>query len=281
MNNLERPLPVFFGNHNCASTFILNVLQRISRELGLNYYTPYWHDDNVTDKSSLYQLPDGTDIMLFPESNLEKIKYLPKSFKGFHLRRDPRDIIVSAYFSHKYSHSTKNAPKLQEHRKRLSSCNKEEGIKLEIAYSELYLPNPLNWDYSDPRILDLSFDELIADTSEHLMKALHHIGLIGSEKNPLYSFTALKNRLHAKYPVLKPFRSSMIQIPESRAKEIIEAFDFKNSSDGRKKGEEDITSHYRKGVAGDWKNHFTREHEQMFYDKYPDILQLLSYSCNS
>ena len=33
----------------------------------------------------------------------------------------------------------------------------------------------------------------------------------------------------------------------------------------------------RKGIAGDWKNHFTRAHAEMFAEKYQDLLELLNY----
>ena len=32
---------------------------------------------------------------------------------------------------------------------------------------------------------------------------------------------------------------------------------FENLSEGRKRGEENIAAHTRKGIAGDWQNYFT------------------------
>ena len=48
------------------------------------------------------------------------------------------------------------------------------------------------------------------------------------------------------------------QLPIEKAKEIAANYSFKKMS-GRKPGEENKGSFVRKGVAGDWKNHFTRE----------------------
>jgi hypothetical protein len=52
---------------------------------------------------------------------------------------------------------------------------------------------------------------------------------------------------------------------------------FKNLSKGRDAGSEKVTSHYRKGIAGDWKNHFTEKHKQLFKDRYGDLLVKLGY----
>ena len=48
-----------------------------------------------------------------------------------------------------------------------------------------------------------------------------------------------------------------------RAEAIVEKYSFKKMS-GRKQGQENKTSFVRKGIAGDWKNHFTQESRQVF-----------------
>ena len=55
-------------------------------------------------------------------------------------------------------------------------------------------------------------------------------------------------------------------ITRERAEEIVEKFSFKRMS-GRKQGQENTKSFVRKGIAGDWKNHFTREACEVF-DKH-------------
>ena len=46
---------------------------------------------------------------------------------------------------------------------------------------------------------------------------------------------------------------------------------------GRRPGEEDVTQHIRKGVAGDWLNHFTRASAELFNDLAGDVLVTLGY----
>jgi hypothetical protein len=46
---------------------------------------------------------------------------------------------------------------------------------------------------------------------------------------------------------------------------------------GRHRGEEDITSFLRKGIEGDWKNHFSEAHKQKFKEIAGDLLIELGY----
>ena len=46
---------------------------------------------------------------------------------------------------------------------------------------------------------------------------------------------------------------------------------------GRRRGDEDPGSHYRKGAPGDWIHHFTAEHRQYFKKRYNDVLLKLGY----
>ena len=43
--------------------------------------------------------------------------------------------------------------------------------------------------------------------------------------------------------------------------EIVDKNSFESLSKGRKVGEQNNQSHFRKGIAGDWKNHLTTEHK--------------------
>jgi hypothetical protein len=52
---------------------------------------------------------------------------------------------------------------------------------------------------------------------------------------------------------------------------------FEAKAGGRAKGSEDVSSHYRKGVAGDWMSHFTAEHADYFLRTFGDLLIDLGY----
>ena len=57
----------------------------------------------------------------------------------------------------------------------------------------------------------------------------------------------------------------------------IQAASFEKLSRGRKRGEEDPSSFFRKGVAGDWRYAFTREETDIFDREAGDLLARLGY----
>lgn len=58
---------------------------------------------------------------------------------------------------------------------------------------------------------------------------------------------------------------------------IIEANSFQKLSKGRRQGEEDTRSFFRKGVSGDWKNHFTPALKKLYKERAGDIFVELGY----
>jgi hypothetical protein len=59
--------------------------------------------------------------------------------------------------------------------------------------------------------------------------------------------------------------------------EILERHSFKKLAKGRVKSQEDVRSHYRKGVSGDWRNHFKEVHIQRFQKLFPGVIEKLGY----
>jgi hypothetical protein len=64
---------------------------------------------------------------------------------------------------------------------------------------------------------------------------------------------------------------------EGVVRECVEAASFERLSEGRERGQEDTSSFYRKGVSGDWKNHFTERDKRIFKDEAGKLLIELGY----
>lgn len=68
-------------------------------------------------------------------------------------------------------------------------------------------------------------------------------------------------------------------VPEDVLVRVIDRLSFEKRS-GRKRGEKQEFSHYRNGLAGDWKNYFDRDLAQRFEAACPSLLVDLGYEAD-
>lgn len=273
-------LKVYFGHHKCASTWTTMLIERLCAEMGIKYGVAY---RPVLDKyNSVQDYIDQNNIrfLIIPEAMREKLEEITEPFRGFHIIRDPRDITVSAYFSHLYSHPVKNFENLDTHRNEIKKLEKEEGISEEIGFCEPYFNNMINWDYDRNEILELKFEDMLESPKDFFLNAFDHVGIIDHNPKPETSpkVKKLSNRLYNRY---KPYYFISFPrdiISKERLFELMDSQRFEKLTGGRKRGQEDVRSHYRKGIANDWVNHLTAKHLDMINDKYPNLLEATGYS---
>ena len=61
------------------------------------------------------------------------------------------------------------------------------------------------------------------------------------------------------------------------ARPCVDKARFERWSKGRKRGTEDSSSFFRKGIVGDWRNFFTERDESIFREEAGDLLRELGY----
>ncbi len=64
---------------------------------------------------------------------------------------------------------------------------------------------------------------------------------------------------------------------EETVRRCVSCASFERLSKGRKSGEEDSSSFFRKGIAGDWKNVFTEQDKLVFKEEAAELLVMLGY----
>ena len=69
-------------------------------------------------------------------------------------------------------------------------------------------------------------------------------------------------------------------IPRERIEQVVLENRFENVSGGRRRGEEDVLAHERKGIAGDWRNYFTPRISREFRHMYGDLLIMTGFEDN-
>jgi hypothetical protein len=283
MNN-RKALLAYFGHHKCASTWINTINYAVCRELNLTFEiidSPEFQPWIFQDGLNAFVEKNRIDFLAYINADIEFIKDMD-FFSGFHVIRDPRDIVVSAYFSHLYSHPTDGWPDLVGYRAKLQKLSKEEGLLLEMEFRKKEFESLYNWDYSQNNVLELTMEDIISSPYETMARAFSCLELV-NEKPTLkhrimHCIAMVINAINAESKGLVPFRA---MIRKKIPVDIVLGYIFQNRfskiTQGRNYGEEDVRSHYRKGVSGDWVNHFSPEHCRIFKEKYNDVLIKLGY----
>jgi hypothetical protein len=212
------------------------------------------------------RLPGGRESRSYPERRFDRpfpantivsplyIPYAnfaefpkPEPWRAVFVGRDPRDVVVSWYFSSARSHPTRDNPGLQRARGELAALDVEEGLIFTINRLDTHglFAALRSWANVDaPGILTIRYEDLVGPAAESAWGRLFDhcdVRLVDAERRALlakYSFEALS---------------------------------------GRSQGEEDQGSKLRKGVAGDWRNYFTPSVESAFADITGDLLERLGY----
>lgn len=156
------------------------------------------------------------------------------------LYRDLRDVAVSHYF---YVRQTPWHPGCPVYK----DLSVQEGL---ATFADRLLVPFADWIRSwhrnrDPEMsLELRYEEILADTVGVMTRVAEHFELDSSLET---------------------------------INEIVEAHSFQRLSGGRSRGQESRNSFFRKGKAGDWKNHFTPELRETYKELIGDFLIEFGY----
>jgi lipopolysaccharide transport system ATP-binding protein len=156
--------------------------------------------------------------------------------------RDLRDTLVSLYFSELKSHAIMR--EVGMHRPILSTLSVEDGL-IDVMDSAL----------ADSARIQISWLE-----AGH--RLIRYEDLI---ENDLAMFGELL------------IEQCGLPLSEEQLRGVVLANRFERYTGGRARGEEDQGHHFRKGVAGDWKNHFTERVKAAFKARYGGLLVATGY----
>jgi hypothetical protein len=270
-------LRCYFGHHKCGSTWIEEICADVCLESGHRMKVVFREEDLPGETLGEFAKRSGTDFLAFANAGYAQVLTLPPC-KGFHVVRDPRDVVVSAYFSHLYSHPTHQWPELLEYRKRLESCDVAAGLSLEIDFRAQQFEEMMSWPAEAPGILQLRFEELIAAPFPSFIAIFRHLELLDERHFDVRRRISHLGQRVAGRLGLRPGRAP---VPTERLLGIVWEHDFAKKSGGRQAGDENVRSHYRKGQAGDWQNHFRPEHRRQFHERYAPLLAKYGYESDA
>jgi Sulfotransferase domain len=229
-----RPLIVHWSHHKVGTVWFIKVLGAVSENYSLQFST-VGRGQSFNDADIV--LSNGTRH--FPP---DQISY--RAFKGSHMIRDPRDILVSAYFYHLRT----NEPWVHEARRKwgghsyqefLRSLDARDGIFTEMErLSRFEFKDLSTWRYDNPDILELHYEDVLANEHAMMERIFRH-----------YGFTDAAVRHSA---------------------DIAARFSL-NSSTTR------LDPHVRSGRPGQWKEVLESEHVERFKELTGDLVVRLGY----
>jgi hypothetical protein len=280
----DRPLLCFFGHHKCASTWIHSILDALAADAG--WRITYLYDERQFEQDlPRHVAREAVDLLSYVNADHAHVSRLGP-LRGFHVVRDPRDLIVSAYFSHKKSHPTHAWPELLPHRERLQSLSKSEGLLAELEFSAPFLEHMAGWDYGRNDVLELRQEDFTLDPYRGFLRVFEFLGVLDEEHYEKKDWLpwlarAATNIAWRKSGGLWPVRLPARKIPGERLLGVVWDQRFEKYTGGRARGAEDASSHYRKGVGGDWVKHFEAEHVRVFKERWNELLLKLGYETDS
>jgi Sulfotransferase domain len=239
-----------------ASQWVRGILsdERTYRYCGL---TPYNQEIELYGGYDPRKIVERYYDKAFPKSTIATPLYIhyegfaaipkPARYKAFFVMRDPRDIVISWYFSIKCSHPV--VGEVEQLRLHLNRLSDSDGLLYAIEFLHDYglFKAQRSWAHVptyDPNVLLVRYEDLLGPNNQPIVERL--------------------------------LEHCDIRMPSTVLAELLAAHSFEQLS-GRKRGQEDRHAHYRKGIAGDWRNYFDLKIEARFQEVAGDVLAVWNY----
>lgn len=228
-------------HHRSGTVWFARVLSTVARQYGLHFQQGEQDD-----------LDPSTEVFLQDHSQVDRSALPP--YRGSHMIRDPRDMVVSGYHYHLWTEEEWARVPREEYdgksfQEALNSVGKKRGMMLEMErFCREDLQDMLRWKYDDPAFLELKYEEVIADEAPHFETLFRHYG----------------------------FHDEAVEV----GLEVAEYYSFQNVS-GRSFGDVEEESHLRSGRTSQWEDHFDDELKSRFKELAGDAVVQLGYEEDS
>ncbi len=240
MDSLQLDYKILVGTHHKAGTaWMQSIFSAICRQFSLKF---------CNSSKTIPPEPDFDVLLNYHSAFDQNVLSLP--YRGLHLIRDPRDIIVSGCFYHQRS----SEEWLHLPMERLGGktyCDSitslpslDEKLLFEMGFSaKTTITDMLKWDYFNKSFYEVKYETIINDTDFSVFHEIFQfLGFPGHVLHHLYHIT----------------RNNSLII-----------------------GQPTKSSHIRSGKPGQWKEFFKPIHKERFLELFGDALIQLGYEKNN
>jgi hypothetical protein len=239
INSIKLDKKILVGTHHKAGTvWLQSIFKRICNDFSLVFFN-----------GRQSNLPEQFDVFLHFHSQFD-LTSLHFDFRGLHIIRDPRDIIISGCFYHqvsseKWLHKPLKQYGGKTYQEKINSYSTlDDKILFEMENSGYRNINKiLNWDYTNQNFLEIKYEELIVDSELKLFSKI--FTFLG------FPINIMPNLLNISY------NKSMFS------------------------GKIKQTEHIRSGKSKQWKEHFKPIHKSKFNALFDNALTRLGYEPNN
>lgn len=235
-----RPRNVYcIAPHKCGTKWLNSIFSdaRVLASNGLTFQMYYPDRPLPPDRLTFGHIVSAGDLLAHAEP-------AGGDFRAVFVLRDPRDTCVSAYYSHRFSHEEIGS--ISQDRAAMRSLSARDGMVYIIRRMRemgVFACQRSYAELDDPRVRVFRFEDLIADNLGVIRAMIDHLGL---------------------------------RVAAADLEAIVDANRFEKRRQAPA-GVVDPMSHYRRGEAGDWKNHFDPTCVRTFLEEAGDLLVTLGY----
>ena len=262
------PKIVYASHHKCATKWFLNYLQSLSLRLGWKICNVDNHQFKLED-AECFCRRNRVDLLFFSNADFKPLSSLTCPI--VHVVRDPRDILVSGYYSHLNSHEIRNWPELIPYREQLKSSSFSDGLMLELEFSEQFLNKMDQWPISGKNIITMRYEDFCLEPIEFVIRVLEFFEIVHDRcdlwVHNLSSLRCAINRFGRRFGGDPLIRCNKVSAMEALGLAYERRFKKIKTCNG----------HYRKGGAGQWIEAMEEEHLLAFQNKYGHLLELYGY----
>ena len=235
IHDFDRPLLVHCATGKAGTIWFREILLSVTSQYGLHF--------QMLEKAPATLRPT-TDLAFGTPARFRREDVGNRCFRGSHVIRDPRDLVVSGYHYHMVTteewcrRPNPRRPGGLSYQAYLRSVDEHEGLMAEIEYVARRTGAEMAaWDYDQPEFLEIRYEEAFADDVGTFERLFRWYG----------------------------FNEQAIAV----GLDAVEGLSLKNG--GAR------PNHARSGVPGEWQARFSSAHVERFKQLTGDLVLRLGY----